>query len=241
MGFPDQARTTSEEALEWARKIDHPNTIGNALCFGVALTNIWLRNVTRVLAAAEESVRLSEEKSLALWEMWSRIALAWVRLQQGDRGGLEEMEASLANAERMGALRFRSFYLGLLAEAQTRFGETDAAEATLNAAFEMHAMTKDMPFEADLYRLRAAVRLHASRGATEDAAADLLHAIEIARREDALSLEMRAARDLARLRADQGDRETAHGILAPVYSRFTEGFDTPDLKDAKALLDELAG
>jgi predicted ATPase len=240
LGFPDQARTASEEALEWARRIDHLNTLGIALCFGTGPTNIWLRNVARVQEAAEESLRLSEEKSLSLWEVLSRVYLAWVRLQHGDRGGLQEMEASIASAQRTGALRFRTFHLGLLAEAQMRFGEIDAAEATLKAAFETHAVTRDMPFEADLYRLRAAVRLQTSRGATEDSAANLLHAIEIARRQDALSLELRAAHDLAQLRADQGDRDEAYGILAPVYSRFTEGFDTPDLKDAKALLDALA-
>jgi predicted ATPase len=97
----------------------------------------------------------------------------------------------------------------------------------------------DVPFAADLHRLRALALLRASAMSMGEAIADLQGALEIARRQGARSLELRAARDLARLWAEQGERHKAHDLLAPVYGWFTEGSDTADLKDAKALLDEL--
>ena len=96
-----------------------------------------------------------------------------------------------------------------------------------------------MPFLVDLHRRRAAIALRAKATATADAITDLERALDIARQQQAPSLELRAARDLARLWAERGDRQQALDLLAPVYDRFTEGFDTPDLVEAKALLDEL--
>lgn len=90
-----------------------------------------------------------------------------------------------------------------------------------------------MLFAADLYRLQAAIALRASAEATEDAVVDLDRALEVARTKEARSLELRAARDLARLLAERGERQKAVDLLAPVYGCFTEGLDTPDLREAK--------
>jgi class 3 adenylate cyclase/tetratricopeptide (TPR) repeat protein len=240
LGFADQARVAAEDSISWAREIDHPNTIGIALCYGVSLTNIWRRDLARVEEAATEVVKVSEEKSLELWDTWGRIYLAWVRLQRGDRNALKDMEGGIETAHRIGAVRFGSFHLGLLAEAQSRFGQHDVAKATLKAAFDLQGNTKDAPLEADLYRLRAAARLRASSDSKAEATADLGRALEIARRQGALSLELRAARDLARLSADDGKIDEARQVLFPVYARFIEGFDTSDLTEAKVLIDELS-
>ena len=239
LGFPDQARVAAEDSISWSREIDHLNTIGIALCYGVSLTNIWRRDLARVEDAATEIVKLSEEKSLELWDAWGRIYLAWVRLQRDDQDALKDIEAGIETAHRIGAMRFGSFHLGLLAEAQSRFGQHDAADATFKAALDLQSTTKDAPLEADLYRLYAAARLRASRASRAEAIADLERALDIARRQEALSLELRAARDLARLHADDGQIDEAREVLLPVYARFIEGFDTPDLMEAKVLLDEL--
>jgi class 3 adenylate cyclase/predicted ATPase len=240
LGFPDQARQARDEALAWAREIDHPNTTGLALCFCVSLTSMWLGDVDRVETAAREALDLAARMSLALWHAWGRIHLGWALAERGAPDGLTELEAGLEEARRIGARRLEPFHLGLAADARSRAGQHDAAGVTLTDAFTALAETGDMPFAADLHRLRALAKLRASPAATAEAIADLECALDIARQQEARSLELRAARDLAALWAEQGERQQALGLLAPVYGWFTEGFDTPDLKEARALLDRLA-
>ena len=237
LGFPDQARSAAEEALNWAREIDHPNTTGLALCYGTSLPNIWLRDIDRVEAAARESLQLAAKMSLALWQAWGQIHLGWALAQRDEPEALAEMAAGLEQARQIGARRLEGFHLGLIAEVQSRAGQHDAARATLATAFEDHH--KDVPFVADLYRLRAHAALRASAAATDEASDDLQRALEIARKQGARSLQLRAARDLARIWAEEGERQEAHDLLAPIHAWFTEGFDTPDLTEAKALLEEL--
>jgi class 3 adenylate cyclase/tetratricopeptide (TPR) repeat protein len=238
LGFPDQAREAAEEALAWARELDHPNTIGLALSYGVALTNIWLRDVERVESAARESLQLAEKMSLALWQVWGRIHLGWAMADTAGPEGLAQLEAGVEEASRMGVRRLEPFHVGLLADVQSRVGHHDAAMATFADAFGALARSGDKPFGAELHRLRASATLRAS-GPAEEAIGDLRQAVEIARHQGAPSLELRAARDLAGLWADRGERKKALDLLTPVYDRFTEGFDTPDLEEAKALLDRL--
>ena len=241
LGFPDQARTTAERALAWAREIDHPNTIGIALCYGVSLTSIWLGDVDRVQTIARESLRLAEEKSLALWDAWGRIHSGWALAQNGrTEEGLVELEAGLEAARRIGARRLEPFHLGLAADIHSRSGSHDEAERSFSAAFSALTESGDMAFAADLHRLRALGRLRASSRAVEDANRDLLRAVEIARDQEALSLELRAACDLARLWGDGGERRKAHDYLAPIRLRFDEGIAAPDLINADALLAELS-
>jgi predicted ATPase/adenylylsulfate kinase-like enzyme len=239
LGWPDQARGVVEEALAWAREINHPNTMGITLSWGVALTNIWLRDVDRVEMAARESLQLAAKMSLALWQTWGRVHLGWALAQRGGPEALAEMELGLEEARRIGAKRFEAFHLGLAGDVRSRAGHHDAAQATFAEAFTALASSADMSLAADLHRLRALAALRASAEATKEATADLDRALEIARRQEARSLELRAARDLARLWAEQGERHKAHDLLAPVYGWFTEGFETQDLKDAKALLEQL--
>ena len=143
------------------------------------------------------------------------------------------------SSTRIGARRLEAFHLGLAADVRSRAGQHEAAKATFAAAFTALESSGDMPFAADLHRLRALALLRASATATGEAIADLQRSLEIARQQGARSLELRAARDLARLWAERGERRKAHDLLAPIYGWFTEGFDTADLKDAKVLLDEL--
>jgi class 3 adenylate cyclase/predicted ATPase len=240
LGFPDQARNASEQALAWAREIDHPNTIGIALCYGVAVTGIWLRNVDRVETAARDSLQLAAKMSLALWQAWGRIHLGWAMAERGAPEALTELAAGLEESIQIGARRLEAFHIGLIADVRSRAGQHDAARATFTSAFTALASSGDMACAADLHRLRALAALRASAASTADAIVDLQRALEIARQQGARSLELRAARDLAHLWAEQGERQKAHELLAPVYDWFTEGFETADLREAKALLDELA-
>jgi predicted ATPase len=116
-------------------------------------------------------------------------------------------------------------------------GQLDDALAALNRAVEISAATGENHHKAELFRLKGLVL--AGRGELTEAASSLQQAAELARRQQAKSLELRAATSLARLWADQGKRSQARDLLSPVYGWFTEGFETADLKDAKALLEQL--
>jgi predicted ATPase len=137
-----------------------------------------------------------------------------------------------------GARVFLTQWFGFLAEAYVQAGQFDDALAALDQAAETVAATGESHYQAELHRLRGAVL--AATGDNAGAALWLQRAIHTARSQQAKSLELRAATSLGRLWRDQGRRAPAHDLLAPIYGWFTEGFDTADLKDAKALLDELA-
>jgi class 3 adenylate cyclase/predicted ATPase len=238
LGFPDQAVRASESNLRWARKVDHVNTTGHVLCIGL-LTNIWLRQPERVERAARETLRLAEERSLALWHAWALICLGWALSQQEAARGLDSIETGLREAHEIGAGRFDPLYQCLAADAYSRAGRHDEARASIAKAFTAQAAGPDMAHAADLHRTRAAVLLRADASQGAAAEADLRRALEIATQQESPSLQLRAARDLASLLAERGERQQAADLLAPIYAWFTEGFETLDLIEAKALLETL--
>jgi tetratricopeptide (TPR) repeat protein len=211
LGFQDQAQATAEQSLSWAREIGHQNTIGIALCLGVALTSILSRDVARVEACTAESLRLAKDKSLALWKAYGRIHFGWALAERGQPDALAEIEAGLDEARRIKAGRYEAFHLGLAAEVRSRARQHDAAQAMIAAAFAAQAKSRDMPFLPDLHRLRAAIALRASVDAIDAAVADLSQALTIARNQAAPSLVLRVARDLARLWAERGEKQRGSG------------------------------
>jgi predicted ATPase len=152
--------------------------------------------------------------------------------------GIAQLRAGLAGWNGVGARLMETQWLGFIAEACARAGQFDDTLTALDRAAETAAATGECHYQAELYRLRGVVL--AETGQQAEAASWLQRAIDTAGSQQAKSLELRAATSLARLWAEQGERQRAHDLLSPVYGWFTEGFDTADLKDAKALLDELA-
>ena len=152
--------------------------------------------------------------------------------------GVAQLQTGLAAWNATGGHTIDTQWVGFLAEAHLQAAQFDDALIALDRAAEIAAASGECHYQAELHRLRGAVL--AETGKQDEAAAWLHRAIETARSQEAKSLELRAATSLARLWRDQGRRSAAHDLLAPVYGWFTEGFDTADLKDAKALLDELA-
>src|SRR5467141_5437468 len=154
------------------------------------------------------------------------------------------MRQGLAALQSTGAKRARPYYLALLAEGYGAVGQTDEGLRVLAEAFAAVATTAERRWEAELYRLRGQLLLQAAgrkRQAEETPEAYFRQALEAARQQQAKSLELRAAMSLSRLWQQQGKRDEALALLAPVYGWFIEGFDTADLQEAKALLEELAG
>ena len=239
LGFPDQAAQRIEENMRWTQQVGHANTTGIALCYGVNVPNIWMRRLDKVESAARETIRHAEEMSLGFWHAWGLVYLGWALSQQGKASGIEEIEAGLMGAQRIGAGRMEPLHLGLAADAYSHAGRLNEARSAIARAFTALAHGCDLALAAELHRRRAALLLHADADQSSAAGADLRRALEIARQQESPMLQLRAARDLARLLAGQGERRQAADLLSPIHDWFTEGFDLPDLKEAKALLDEL--
>jgi predicted ATPase len=159
----------------------------------------------------------------------------------GGRGaeGLTQIRQGLAAAQALGSARDRPYHLALLAEVSAQGGQPTAGQEALAEALATLATSGVRWWEAELYRLKGALLWQPAMAQPEEVEAYFQRALDVARRQQAKSLELRAAMSLARLWQQQGKRQEAHDLLAPVYGWFTEGFDTADLKDAKALLHEL--
>jgi predicted ATPase len=164
----------------------------------------------------------------------------WALTHQGRaQEGIEQIAQSLSAFRATGAEQLRPYFLSLLAEAQGTTGEPEAGLAVLTEALTL-ADTTGVQFNApELYRLKGELLLQQSSDNQAEAEACFHHATEIAHTQQAKSLELRAVMSLSRLWQQQGKRQEAHDLLAPVYHWFTEGFDTADLQEASALLDEL--
>src|SRR5262249_27065199 len=153
---------------------------------------------------------------------------------------IAQMRQSLTAYQTMGARLARSDFLTLLAEACTGAGLIQQGFGLLDDALAWAYETGERNSEAELYRLKAELLLQTKSTNTEQVESWLRRAIQVARNQTAKSLELRATTSLARLLRDTNRRDEARAILTDVYNWFTEGFDTADLKDAKALLDELS-
>ena len=164
----------------------------------------------------------------------------WALAQQGQaQEGIEQITQGLRALCATGSALLRPYYLALLVEAYATLGEPAAGLTVLADAWTQASTTGERWYEPEMYRLKGALLLQQHADNQAEAEASFQHAISIAQSQQAKSWELRAATSLARLWQSQGKRQEAHDLLAPVYNWFTEGFDTLDLKEAKALLEVL--
>jgi predicted ATPase len=204
-------------------------------------------------------LRLANEQELPYWLVEGTMLRGWALAEQGrEEEGITQMRQGLTAWRALGSGVGASYFLALLIEASSRTGQLEEGVNTLAEAFAIVHKTGERLYEAELYRLKGELRLQQSgvRGsesavphtqhptprthAEAEAEACFLKAIEIARRQSAKSLELRAVMSLSRLWQSQGKKAEARQLLAEIYHWFTEGFDTKDLQGAKALLEELA-
>ena len=175
--------------------------------------------------------------------MWKPVGLAyrgWI-LAVADRASeaVQLITSALDAIRATGTTLFRSVNLSLTAKCYADLGQLDDARRSVDEATTVVETTKETWFEADVYRIAGEIALKAPKPDAAKAEGYFERALAIARQQQAKSLELRAAMSMARLWRDQGKRDEARELLAPVYGWFTEGFDTRDLKEAKALLDDL--
>jgi len=242
LGYPDQARAMSHTALARARALSHPFSLALALNYAAILHQFRREKRTTHERAAAATV-LCREYGFAYYLAWGPILQGWVLVGQGQREeGIAQMRDGLAAFRATGGEFRLPYYLTLLAEAYGKAGQA-AAGLTLVAEALAHAETKgECWWQAELYRHKG--ELLVQRGGKQEvleAEEGFRLALTVARQQQAKSLELRAATSLARLWQHQGKRTEAYELLAPVYGWFTEGFDTADLQEAKALLEELEG
>jgi predicted ATPase/class 3 adenylate cyclase len=233
LGYPDQALRRSHEALTLARELAHPFSLVTAL-FYVAEVHMRRREGQSTYEQAEAALGLAHEHGFALRVAQAMTLQGWALVEQGQgEAGIAQMRQGQAALRATGTEQGAGF--DLLAEAYGRVGQIE--EGLRVVAEELARSTSSGGVEVELYRLKGELLTHAPTHQVE-AESCFRQALEVARRQGGKSLELRAAMSLSRLWQRQGKRDAARQLLAPVYSWFTEGFDTADLQEAKALLDE---
>jgi predicted ATPase len=206
-----------------------------------AIYNQLRREVHAAQERVETAISLATEQGFPYWVALGSLLRGWVLVQQGQaQEGIEQINQGLRAWRATGAEIGRSYFLALLAEAYGTMGQPEAGLTVLTEALTHVDKTGERWYEPELYRLKGELLLQQNSDNQTEAESCFHHALEIARTQQAKSFELRTATSLARLWQIQGKRQEAHDLLAPVYHWFTEGFDTADLKDAKALLEELA-
>jgi predicted ATPase len=241
LGYPAQAVQRSQEALTLAHALAHPFVLVDAL-YVSALIQRHRREWQTVQAHTEAMLALATEhgfaRNVALGVLFRGMALA---AQGQNAAGLAQMRQGLVAYRATGSAVGMSGHLAHLAEAYMQVGQVDEGMHLLAEALAMVDTTGERHTEAELHRLRGELLLRQAVPEVQAAEACFHEALAVARRQQAKSWELRAAMSLARLWQQQGKRAEAYKLLAPVYAWFTEGFDTADLQEAKALLAALEG
>jgi class 3 adenylate cyclase/tetratricopeptide (TPR) repeat protein len=233
LGYPEKALASSADSVSLAERVAHPFTLGLALTRGAVL-HLNRREPERALSLVEAAEALAAEQRLSLpFEPGMVHGAALV-----GHSAAEEAIARIREGITKSAGPGRPYGLAFLAQGLAQHGDRAAALAALREGFEITHTTGEHGWDAELHRLVGTVLLAENK--LNEGEASLRQAMRIAQAQQAKSLELRAVRDLARLWSEQGRRTEARDLVAPVYSWFTEGFDTADLKEAKALLDQLA-
>jgi len=247
-GYPAQARAHSAKALGLAQQLTHPYTLARMLYYDTLLGQLR-RDAPAVRHQADAAITVATAQRFALVQALGPILRGWaIAVQEHKPEGLVQIQQGLAMYRLTGAEFQRPHFLTLLAEVAGLLGQPEEGLAALDEALTLVEQTEERYYEAELYRqrgellLRHAAQSHTAQDSQEqhDAEACFQHALAVARRQEAKSLELRAATSLARLWQCQGKHAEARELLASVYGWFTEGFDTADLQEAQALLDALA-
>jgi predicted ATPase len=247
LGYPDQALERCQEALALAQELSHPFSIVFALNFAAVLHH--LRRETQVAKERSEAViALSTKHGFPFWIAGATTLQGWALAMEGEiEEGIAQMRQGLVAWQATGAEIGVPHYLALLAEAYGQAGQAEEGLSVLAEALASVDNTGQHSWEAELYRLKGELLLRCiepvemMQGEAEaDAEACFRQAIQVARQQDAKSWELRATMSLSRLWQRQGRADQARQMLAEIYGWFTEGFDTPDLKEAKVLLEELS-
>jgi class 3 adenylate cyclase/predicted ATPase len=240
LGYPDAALADAESARKDAREIGHAITLIYALLIG-SLTQFLCGNSTMAIAEASESVALADEKGALVFKAVGTVALGCTFAVSGRAAdAIRAIVPGITALRSSGATLWAPLHMSHLASAYAALGQFDDAWRCIGEAITAVDTTKERWWEAEVYRRAGEIALMSPERDQAKAQAYFERALDVARQQQAKSWELRAAMSMARLWRDQGKRDEARELLAPIYRWFTEGFDTRDLKEAKALLEELS-
>jgi predicted ATPase len=239
LGYADQAQQRSREALARARQAEHLPSLEYVEDAAVQLAQCR-RDVAAIRTHADAVMALTA-RGFGFRGERMRLFQGWVLAIEGDAvEGLAQIRQGLAVTQGVGPELLRSHWLSFLAEAYGRAGQPEAGLQVLAEALALVAATEVRWWEAELCRLKGELLLQLPIPDVQQAAACFRQALEVAQGQQAKALELRAALSLSRLWQRQGKRTKTHALLTEVYGWFTEGFETPDLQEARALLEVLA-
>jgi len=240
LGYPGAALRDADDALKNAREIGRAATLMHALS-RIGTFDILCGDYSVATTRTSELFALAEEKGASFWKAGGMALQGCALTLTGKASDAVHMITSAITAFRsMGITLFVPFYLSHLARAYVELGKIDDAWRCIGEAMTAMETTKERWCEADIHRIAGEIALLSPEPDAAKAETYFDRALAVAREQEAKSWELRAAMSMARLWRAQGKRQQARDLLAPVYGWFTEGFDTPDLKEASALLDTLA-
>ncbi len=237
LGYPDRALRRIEEAISLAREGTHPFSLAYALCWGAG-THRLRGEHKQARARADEAVALSIEQDFSLWLGLGRATLGWaLSRERPEDEWLPLMEQGVAQLAATGTEVGAPLILGMLAQAYCDVGRIDDALGTAENALNLSQRRHSPFWDAELLRLMGDLQLKKKAPSARSARSHYERAIAVARKLKGRSLELRAATSLCRLLMEQGAGQEGRALLEGVYSQFTEGFETQDLRTARALLD----
>jgi predicted ATPase len=237
VGYPKEGIADADNAIKEAEEIGHAGTSLFALNF-TSLAHIECGNYMLVKAQSAKAMALADEKKPSFWRVYGTLNHGCVLALTGKAyDAVHIITAGIAAWQSTGATMFLPIWLTRLAAVYAALSELNDARRSIGEAKRIVETTGERWCEAEVYRLTGEIALMSPKGDVPQAESCFERALAIARQQQAKSWELRAAMSLARLWRDQGKVSEARELLAPVYAWFTEGFDTRDLKEAKALLD----
>jgi predicted ATPase len=252
LGYPDRASTRSQEALDLARQLSHPYILARALHYAASVHQ-FRRETLSVQRSAEALMALSHEHGFTRYIGRGMVMRGWALVERGaTEEGIAQLRQGIAVCQTVADEAGRPVFLASLAEAYGKVGQPEAGLRELAEALAVAYKTQELRWEAELHRLKGELLLqaaggglganifrpHSTRGMSHLAEAETCfqRALEVARYQQAKSLELRAVMSFSRLWQSQDKRTQARQMLSEVYAWFTEGFETHDLQDAKTLL-----
>jgi class 3 adenylate cyclase/predicted ATPase len=240
LGYPDQGLARSREALSLAQELSHAYSRGFALHFA-ALFHYSRREVQLVQERTEAAIALSREQGFVRWLGGGMIMRGWALAEQGAvEEGIAQLRQGLSIWRHMGGELGLPHFFAMLADACGKRGQTEEVLCLLDEALAVGNKNEERRYEAELYRLKGEMLLQQDVLDEQQAETCFQHALDLARHQQAKSLELRAVMSLSRLWQRQSKRDAAHRLLTEIYHWYTEGLDTPDLQAARVLLEALA-
>jgi predicted ATPase len=237
LGYPDQARQRIEESLAAAQQIDHPFSRCFALAYAALL--FFLRcEAERAHEYATATITLAREHGFTQLEMRGMVFKGATQTNEHQAAGITQIRQGIQRAQEMGRAIAQPVNLALLGAAYLQAEQYEQARTTFNEALEAVTLTDERWYEAEIYRLQGALLL--ATGDTDGAETSFQRAITVARQQHALSWELRATVSLCRLWQQRGQHNAARDQLQAIIDRFSEGWDTPDMREAIALRDLLS-